>query len=109
MRTAGSVALTNCETPRHEIARACGVSLATVSYWATGKKRPTPAKRLLLEQHFGIKKEQWDRITSTGPAAAPIRVQPRAERAARRALRLMHSATEELAEFVRLQSQKAHK
>ncbi len=104
MRTAGSTAL-RALGRREEIAVSCGVSLATVSYWATGKKRPSMARRKILAERWGIPEGAWDTIVG----AEPRRATTRAAKQARRAFRLVGEAAKALSEFIRLQSSEVDK
>ena len=49
------------ETQR-QIARKLGVRQPTVSDWAGGKKKPDYARRMLLERHYAIPHDAWDRL-----------------------------------------------
>lgn len=48
--------------PRRVIAAACGVSLASVSWWKSGRRVPSAAARRALERHFGIPVAAWGEL-----------------------------------------------
>ena len=56
------------DLPLNEIATECGVSKALVSNWRTGKLKPQPPERAVLERVYGIPSHEWDVIDMSDEA-----------------------------------------
>lgn len=67
-RTGGQELLRSVSAPLNEIATECGVSKALVSNWRTGKLKPQPPERAVLERVYGIPSHEWDVIDMSDEA-----------------------------------------
>lgn len=71
-RSAGGVALRRTGVSQPAIAEKVGVDASAVNRWISGAKKPGPASRAKLSEHYGIASELWD--TSAKSAKAQTKV-----------------------------------
>ena len=61
MRSEGAARLERISETQGQIARKLGVKQPTVSDWACCKKKPDHANRMLLQAHYAIPHDAWDK------------------------------------------------
>ncbi len=71
-RSRGAVLLTETGRTTEEIGARVGVSDTLVSFWLTGKRKPTPARKKQLEAEFGIPVKAWDQAPAKSKVVALV-------------------------------------
>lgn len=76
VRSEGAARLGRIPETQGQIARKLGVRQPTVSDWVCCKKRPDYANRMLLQQHYEIPHEAWDRPPEANTTGSEIKNAP---------------------------------